>query len=226
MIKKSKEQKTKIFCNECQQELIHFIIGSANRKGSDQIDREFSINWSNEYQILECQGCRNITYRTKHWNSESQFSHYETDYEYLYYPPLTTRIKPNWYDDLDERYQDILDEVYIAANSDIRFLATFGVRTALDVLIVDKIGDIGSFTKKLNNLLTNGHINQHEHDLLQIVIYAGSAAAHKGYKPEQEGLNSIMDIVESLFEQLCIKPIKEIELAKKAQELKKKVPPR
>ena len=61
----------------------------------------------------------------------------ETDY----FPPLPVRTKPEWFDRLPSGYQSILSEVYQALDHSLFFLASTGTRTAVDQLIVDKIGD-------------------------------------------------------------------------------------
>ena len=124
------------------------------------------------------------------------------------------------------KFQDVLEEVYIALDANTPFLAAFGARTALDMLIVDKIGDVGSFKDKLNKLESEGYIDTTEKELLDAVTEAGNAAAHRGYAPDEKLLNSVIDILESLFDRIYFKPNRDKELLNKARELKKKIPKR
>jgi hypothetical protein len=155
-----------------------------------------------------------------------QSHHSEKDYHDTYYPPIVSRPKPYWFEDLDEKLQEVLEEVYVALDADARFLAAFGARTALDIMIVDKIGDVGSFKVKLNKLESDGYVNATEKELLDAVTEAGNAAAHRGYAPEPKLLNSVMDILESLLDRIYFKPDRDKELLTKARELKSKVPKR
>jgi len=127
---------------------------------------------------------------------------------------------------LEEKYQEVLQEVYIALDANTRFLAAFGARTALDMLIVDKIGDIGSFKEKLNKLESKGYIDSTERELLDAVTEAGNAAAHRGYAPDERLLSSVIDILESVFDRIYFKPERDKDLLKKARELKQKIPKR
>ena len=153
------------------------------------IDPEFWISWENTYQVLECQECEHVTVRIRHWNDEAQFHPERKDYQDTYYPPIVSRPKPYWFSKLDPELQEVLDEVYIALDANTRFLAAFGARTALDMMIVDKIGDIGSFKEKLNKFESGGYVNSTEKELLDAVTEAGNAAAHRGYAPEEKLLN-------------------------------------
>jgi hypothetical protein len=148
------------------------------------------------------------------------------DYQYSYYPPIVSRPRPPWFDKLDEKFQEVLKELYIALDANTRFLAAFGARTALDMLIVDQIGDIGPFIKKLEKLETDGYIDSRERELLDAVTEAGNAAAHRGFAPDEKLLNGVIDILESLFDKFYIKPERDKELLAKARELKSKIPKR
>jgi len=219
-------RKERIFCNECLREMTHRVLDSVQRKGYHEVSPDFGISWENIYEILECQECHNVTFRIRHWNDEAQWSHDRKDYQDSYYPPIVSRPKPSWFDKLDEKFQEVLEEVYIALDANIRFLAAFGARTALDMLIVDQIGDIGAFKDKLNKLEANGYIDSTERELLDAVTEAGNAAAHRGYAPDEKLLSSVIDILESLFDKFYIKPERDKELLAKARELKRKIPKR
>ncbi len=216
----------RIFCNECLREMKHLVLSSVKRSGVHEVAPEFSFSWENIYQVLECQECSNVTLRVRHWNSEAQWSHDQKDYKDSYYPPIVSRPKPVWFEKLETKFQEVLQEVYIALDANSRFLAAFGARTALDMLIVDKIGDKGSFKNKLNKLESEGFIDSTEKELLDAVLEAGNAAAHRGYAPDENLLNSVIDILESLFDRLYFKPSRDKELLQKAKELKGKIPKR
>lgn len=218
--------KIRIFCNKCLREMTHIILSSVQRKGCDEVSHEFYISWEDTYEVFECQECHNVTFRIRRWNSEAQGSHDKKDYQDSYYPPIVSRPKPLWFDKLDEKFQEVLKEVYIALDANTRFLAAFGARTALDMLIVDKIGDIGTFKDKLKKLETDRYIDSTERELLDAITETGNAAAHRGYAPDEKLLESVIDILESLFDKFYIEPERDKELLKKARELKSKIPKR
>jgi len=146
----------------------------------------------------------------------------QTDYS----PPIPLRIKPEWYSRLTDDYRAILDEVYQAIDSQLFFLSSAGTRTALDQLIVEQIGDVGTFKDKIAKLVQSKVIDDVEGKMLLAVLDAGSASAHRSYKPEPKTVNHMMDILEAIFHKLLIEPSKKKELEQKAEELRRATPKR
>jgi predicted transport protein len=136
------------------------------------------------------------------------------------YPPVTYRVSPAWFEDLpDPTLRDISNEIYKSLQTGSHYLATFGSRTLIDRLIVLTVGDKGNFTKGLAALRDEGKISQHERDILEPVLQAGHAAAHRGWAPTKEQLAIILDTVEGLIHRLLVLP-------KLAEELEEAVPGR
>jgi Domain of unknown function (DUF4145) len=186
------------FCNQCLRATWHQILASEAR-GEDND----GFRTSDEYQIIECKGCGRVSYRTRSWNSDM------TDfdgpyYHHVYYPPLVSRKAPEWLNELPGDVQSVLGEVYVALHAGSRYLATVGARTVLDMLITDKIGDIGSFTQKIQKLEHGGYITNAEAQLMAAVIDAGSASAHRGYAPNSKDLGHVMDILEAILDKLYV----------------------
>ncbi len=94
-----------------------------------------------------------------------------------------------------------------------------GARTLLDMLMVQQVGDVGSFKQKLKKLEAGGFVSAHHVDILDAALDAGSAAAHRGHAPEAFQVNTVMDIVENLLQAFYVLP-------GMAQTLKKTTPPR
>jgi hypothetical protein len=94
---------------------------------------------------------------------------------------------------------DILKEVYRAAHDgQVRLLAA-GVRTTLDYVMVNIIGDVGSFEQKLDEMVEGGHLSPSQRETLATVIDAGSAAAHRGFKPKRALLEEMIDTMEAII---------------------------
>ena len=97
------------------------------------------------------------------------------------------------------KYVGILQEIYISVNEKLFTLSLTGIRTLLDIYIVDKIGDVGTFKQKLDKLVAEGIITSSKAKVLEAAIDAGNASAHRGYRPDQETLFQILDIMENLL---------------------------
>jgi hypothetical protein len=106
----------------------------------------------------------------------------------LTYPGFSKEPFPQWTHDLDEVTMLLFWEVYQAISLGLRSLAIMGLRTIIDKYANDTIGDIGGFAKKLKRLKDDNFINSAQYELLEIVIDVGSAAAHRGHRPDKQHL--------------------------------------
>jgi hypothetical protein len=178
----------------------------------EEIDENNAYWWTNTYETLQCRGCSTVCLR-------HTFEDPTGEHAVNYYPPPIYRRPPRWRYRLPQDLRALLDEIYQALQNDSRSLATMGTRTLVDMFMLQAIGDTGSFAKKLNKLRDKGLISPQGRDILEAALDAGSAAAHRGYKPEIGDLVAVMDIVENLLEGA-------FQLPKVAARLKKSVPPR
>jgi hypothetical protein len=94
------------------------------------------------------------------------------------------------------------------------------------MLIVDKIGDIGSFKDKVRHLQTAGHITVPEAELIDVVTEAGNASTHRAYAPDAKSLNHVMDILEAILDKFYATEPRRRKLAIQAAALKKNIPAR
>jgi len=164
--------------------------------------------------MLECGGCESVILkRTTSSSEDGPFS------EETYFPPAVSRRLPSWHESLSSEMQALLKEIYTALHADSRSLAMMGTRALLDMLILDKVGDRGTFPQKLDALLAEGLIGKKNRDFLEAALDAGSAASHRGHQPSGTAVNHVMDILENLLQAVYV-------LETAADELKKTTPPR
>ena len=175
-------------------------------------DEDDGTSASDTGMILECCGCERIYFRRDRW-----FSEWETIGEHpitgeprleggvdtVYWPAPVSRQRPNWLHRIQESKRDLgelLEELYAALDNDLRVLAAVAVRTVFDraseLLQVDPA--IG-FDEKLKSLQTAGRISRDEEKILQVLVDAGSAAAHRGWRPRTDELNTMVEVVESFL---------------------------
>ena len=208
------------FCNQCLRKTRHKVLHSVERAEDNE-----GFQTMDQYQIIECQGCAHISYRTQHWTSDMM--DYDGPYTRdTYYPPPISRRIPEWLGRLPLDIQSVLREVYPALHAESRYLATIGARTALDLLIKDKIGDVGSFTKKVATLVEDRIITEPEAELIKAVVEAGHASTHRGYAPDSREINHVMDILEAILDKLYIAEERQQKLKAQAADLMKRIPPR
>ncbi|HLG55468.1 MAG TPA: DUF4145 domain-containing protein [Vicinamibacterales bacterium] len=165
-----------------------------SREVHDDEEPPFVITWWDRYELLACAGCETLSVR--------HTSHFAPTLEttVTIYPPRTARMKPVWWDQLPKELARLLDEIYSALDLGSRRLALMGARAALDMLLVEKVGDVGGFRAKLKALERDGFIGLKNREILEAALDAGSAAAHRGYAPSSDDLNAVMDIIENLLQ--------------------------
>ena len=83
----------KTSCAKCNNKTNHEIISSSETNGTEIIDIEeentsYSIEWRDEYQVIRCKGCDNVSFRHESWYSEDDPS--EPINEKIY-PKIQTR---------------------------------------------------------------------------------------------------------------------------------------
>jgi hypothetical protein len=168
--------------------------------------------------ISKCNGCETANLRivTSHFGPDGQLGKALDSY----FPRKhgTGRAFPVWVFHLEDSYIELLTEIYAAVSGNSRRLALMGVRAIIDMFLVENIGDVGTFSDKLDASMEAGYINKNQKDILLVAIDAGSAASHRGFKPTSEDLNSIIDIVEHVLSEGFHK--------KRAEEIKQVTPKR
>jgi uncharacterized protein DUF4145 len=123
--------------------------------------------------------------------------------ETTYWPAPITRQRPKWLDKIEEADRDLgklLGEMYTALDNDLRVLSAIAARTVFDraseLLGIDPAL---SFQEKLDSLGANGKISIDEESTLEVLVDAGSAAAHRGWRPNPEELSTMIDVMESFL---------------------------
>ena len=181
-------------CNRCARVTKHVILASHKVNDSEVLEDIGPIHWWDLYELVECRGCQNISMRhTSYFDPTDETT-------ITIYPPQVLRRRPHWLQELPDSIETIMQQTYQALDSNSRALALMGARTAVDMVMSDKIGDVGSFAKKLEALETSGVIGSRNRSVLEAALDAGNAAAHRGYQPSADDISAVMDIVENLLQ--------------------------
>ena len=188
-------------CNECGHVTKHFVVAERNQPGSEFYEFDswgaegVEVSWRTTYKLLECCGCETVSVKRTHW-----FSEWDDREEVSYFPPRVSRKAPKWMEQLPDELQSLMTEVYAALEADSRRLAMMGARAAVDIVMQQKVGDIGGFAQKLSELVKQGFISERNKAVLAAALDVGNAAAHRGHEPSSEEVNQVIDIVENLLQ--------------------------
>jgi hypothetical protein len=152
---------------------------------------------------------------------------YKTLEEFPSYPseqsPLSCEIKrgtiPKWLDKVNPETKELMKEIYFSLENEMRALPSMGLRTIIDIVCNDLVGDKGGFEKKVNLLVEQGHITVKKKEIINSALEVGHASAHRGYFPDLSDLNQVVDIVEHLLQEIYV-------LGDAAKKLNEKTPKR
>lgn len=114
-------------------------------------------------------------------------------------PAQLVESLPVWAERLPESApKALLREVHAAAQANLHALAAMGIRAVVDVIATELVGDQGGFDLKLKRLLEQGHVSSNQRESLSALIDAGNASAHRGYVPQRDVVDHLLEIMEAL----------------------------
>jgi hypothetical protein len=224
---KDKREQVRGHCPKCGPARFADVVAEYTDREEIEDDGTWADTTS---RILQCGGCKSVYFQEIFVFSE--------DYDYgegpdgqltmrhneriTYYPAPAKRKRPEWlrFAHLESGLYDLLVETYNALDVDAGVLAATGARTAFDrASELLEIDTSLNFKEKLDLLRGQGKIGESEREHLDLLTDAGSAAAHRGWKPSATQLNTIMSIVESFIHRTFV-------LDAEVKKLKREIPAR
>jgi Domain of unknown function (DUF4145) len=196
-----KDKVISSWCNSCGRETSHAVLLSEVLATMEYPDGEAETR----SVVVRCRGCGELAIRNEDLYYDRTPDPSIEDREHVtvtFSPPRLWRRPPDWLSDLEVvevDLNDILKEVYLAANDKQFRLLAMGVRTALDYVMTQIIGDVGDFSQKLREMVAKNHLTAKQTDMLATVIDAASAAAHRGFKPDRPLLQEMLNTMETVI---------------------------
>lgn len=127
---------------------------------------------------------------------------------------------PVWAGELPEAVRALLTETSQAKASGWNRLAAMGIRTLFDLVSTEALSaDVRGFQKRLDEMLEEEHIASVQKQNLDALVNAGNAAAHRGFNPSSELIDTMWGIVLNTLESIYV-------LKPRAQKLKEQTPER
>lgn len=226
------------YCGKCNGERNCEIKGLHRESGSEG-DGDFF--WSMDWYLLVCKGCDFTFAQTVSTDSESYEDRYDYDGEHIRdyhetvgtWPAKSKRPRPDWFKHyhieghLIDTFalSSALNELYRALDAELLVLSSIGIRTAFDVASETLGIDEGlPFAKKLDGLVSSSKILASQRQKLEVLVEAGSASAHRGWKPDADHVDVQMDILEEFIFNCFVLPMREKKKNDKVAALKKSVP--
>ncbi|WP_354519372.1 DUF4145 domain-containing protein [Lysobacter enzymogenes] len=220
----SQENKYQTQCPRCDGKRSCDVLGE-HEHNWDWTDGIHSQYGTDHHRLLRCRGCETIFYLLEQTNSEDWDGRYdpETGEEEIYLPVRATTFptpdqpdtKPDWIwqlREVDVNLSTVMDEVYKACDHGLYVLAATGLRTAFDrATEVLRIDPALTFGEKLQELAKVGAVGEKEASSLEVLVNAGSAAAHRSWRPERGDLGILRAALEQfLYRSFVLKSTAEI----------------
>jgi endogenous inhibitor of DNA gyrase (YacG/DUF329 family) len=240
---KYEENKTQgeihtVQCAECKRETRHKVIQSLDYSGSEVFNGgQYSIDWSANHQIIQCQGCMTVSFRQVNWFSEDvqqiDYDEWDDGSREILFPKrskYTLSIKDFW--NIPTNLRRIYRETIESFNNDSFTLSAAGLRALVEGLCAElKVKDgpkeiskknSTKETKRLSNLegkiaglFEKGYLTQQQSDVLHEHRYLGNEAVHELSQPSRDELELAIEIIEHVFDSVY-------EIPEKAQDLQSK----
>ena len=215
---------TKGYCNRCCGERSHDVLHEESTTWSEDVYGDGACVFAGEdnYELIKCRGCENVELRHTSWdNAHTDENGVPITIKNLY-PPETFRSEPRWLHELiwslpiDNNFvNDFIKEIYIALRNKSLRLAVMGIRALLEQVMIDKVGDMGSFKNHLDAFENQGFVSHSQRTILEPVLEAGHATMHRSFKPTQTDIANLMDITENIIESIYINEERASRLAKR-----------
>ncbi|MBI4777044.1 MAG: DUF4145 domain-containing protein [Deltaproteobacteria bacterium] len=210
------EKRTKAYCNNCLGERNHEILFvEKTHSWNDKYD----VGGDNKYEMLKCGGCDSVILR--HTSSFSE----EPEPTVSFYPPAMFRKEPPWVSEMvgkSARFaRMLLREIYVGVQNEMKMITTMGVRALMEYVMIDSVGDQGTFSNNLSKFEKEGFISANQRVILDAVLEAGHATIHRAYEPSGEDLATCIDIAESVLQSVYVHPEKAAELIERVPRRRK-----
>lgn len=207
------DNTVKCWCNRCRSDTLHTVETEYGTKVPGMIVHGNEMNRSAHFMVVKCRGCEEIHFLKVTIGSEDVI--WTMDYEYPFdcpalqenHPPRNyARNPPDWIENLEPNLRVLLKQTYMALHIGADRLVAMGTRAALEQTIVDKCGDQRNFEKNVSKFVEEGYLAQANREAVMAALDVGSAAVHRGYRPDLEALVDVFEIIESVIHAVYIVP--------------------
>ena len=213
---KNKDKEYELACVKCDGETCHKVLFSVNI-----LETENEISVSREYEIIICQGCKEVSFRLSSscsedmsYNEETGEINYDEDVK-LYPSRIAGRKQVKDMYLLPDEVLKIYKETHGALCARLNILAGIGIRALVESVCREKEAQGGNLENKIDDLVTKGVLTHDSAETLHSTRLLGNKSAHEIIAANDDELDVAMDIVENLIKTVYVIPQKAKRLNKK-----------
>jgi ribosomal protein S27E len=216
---KSKGDICKVLCTDCKHETNHEVLYSLLLHKKEEFE-EYSWH-EDEYQVVRCLGCNEISFRII--KSDSELQNLETGYydvaEIIYPRRTKETINGKIYLNLPSTIKTLYNETIDCYNNNILLLCAAGLRSLIEGICQDKesgtvLKDDGTknisknLEGKINGLYKKGILTEDYAKVLHEHRYLGNKAVHELSIPSRSELELAIGIIEHILDSIYEIPAK------------------
>lgn len=219
-LNKTQGEECRAPCRNCNVETRHKVLQSVDASISEDY-RNWWYRADDSYQIIQCQGCDEISFRKIHTNSEDIDHDPETgeqsyDAKIDVYPSrVAGRNKLRQADSLPWQIARIYDETHAALCNKQLILAGIGIRVLVEAVCQEEQAVGKNLEQKIDDLVTLEVLTKPGAEMLHGTRILGNTAAHEVRPYSETMLGNAMDVVEHLLESVYIFPTSTAKLPKR-----------
>jgi hypothetical protein len=204
------EGQFKLACpGDCRAATWHRPLASADVSGSES---SWDYHYGCSYQIVQCQGCHSISYRTTSWNSEDVFHDEDAPglvaviTTELYPRRIEGRAKLREIRHLPTNVTRIYEETISALANEQPVLAGIGIRALVETICKDKQASGRTLEGQIDDLVVKATLTADGAEILHSLRIMGNAAAHEVRPLDEDDLVVALDVVDNLLMAVYILP--------------------
>ena len=219
-VQENRGQRLEVPCLRCKRETEHQVVTPSFRESGSHGEDDWSVDWQDDYQVLQCGGCKGVTFRHYHWFSEDVSPWEPNPGTETLYPKRDGRAARQ-FEDTPSGLSLLYAEVVDCFNSDSHILCAAGLRALVEGLCADRgvqdgpvptndggIKRAKNLEGKIYGLHERGFVTAEAANFLHAHRFLGNEAVHELSRPPREELALALDIVEHMLEQVYEIPAK------------------
>jgi hypothetical protein len=210
---KAKDQDLKVGCSKCKAKVWHKVIMSADETGKeDGKTNGEAVEWKLSFQIIQCQGCKSLSFRHVSANSED-FREVEkgkwevVEHETLFPSRTEGRIPLKDTHIIPDQLRAIYVETIASLNNRQPLLSAIGVRSILETVCRDKKAQGKDLYGKINYLVSDGAMTRDGAEILQMLRSVSTEPPHETVAHSAEELACAMDVIEHILQGSYVLPL-------------------
>ncbi|PLC03014.1 hypothetical protein CY658_24290 [Variovorax sp. RO1] len=206
-------QELDVQCSRCTGITSHLILANANASGGDP-----NYQWDTDHQILQCRGCKTLSFRSAASNSEDIDHWYDENGELQSEYAILEKLYPPRISDyvglktdlwlLPDKLRSIYQETSQALTAQQPVLTGIGVRAILETLCKDKAAAGKTLFDQIDDLVKKQLLTPARAAILHQIRTLGNKSAHEVAPHTPPQLSLAMSVVDHLLEEVYIIPNK------------------